>query len=81
MRDKIRRIVGTPDQSFTLTGSNTVRSVKDAHRHGCEEPRCALLGLAVDDVVEGRGERTVRALYLEVPRELGQRFRTCRNLP
>ena len=66
------RIVSTPDQSCTLTKSDTVASVQDAHRHRCEASRRAMSGLALDDVVDGRGERTVWALYLQVLRELAQ---------
>ncbi|MDQ2964495.1 MAG: DinB family protein [Chloroflexota bacterium] len=65
-------IVSTPDQSFTLTDADTVASVQDAHRHRCEESRRAMLGLALDDVVDGRGQRTVWALYVQVLRELAQ---------
>lgn len=40
-----------------------------------------MLGLALDDVVDGRAERTVWALYLQVPRELGQHAGRAEILP
>ena len=65
-------IATTPDRSFTLTTSDTVASVQDTHRRRCTTSRRAMAGLALDDVVHGRGERTVWALYLQVLRELAQ---------
>ena len=65
-------IASTPDRSFTLTKSDTVGSVQDTHRRTCESSRRAMAGLALDDVVDGRGERTVWSLYLQVLRELSQ---------
>ncbi|WP_342365477.1 DUF664 domain-containing protein [Rhodococcus opacus] len=54
-------IARTPDQSFTLTRSDTIASVLDAHAERCDESRLTMAGLALDDKVDGRGERTVRA--------------------
>jgi len=65
-------IASTPDQSFTLTRSDTVASVQAAHRSRCAASRRAMAELALDDVVDGRGQRTVWALYLQVLRELAQ---------
>ena len=65
-------IATTPDRSFTLTGSDTIASVKEAHRSRCAASRSALAELQLDDVVDGRGERTVWTLYLQVLRELAQ---------
>jgi len=65
-------IATTPDRSFTLTDSDTVVSVQDAHRRRCESSRRTMAVLALDDVVDGRGERTVWSLYLQVLRELAQ---------
>jgi Protein of unknown function (DUF664) len=65
-------IASTPDRSFTLTRSDTIESVREAHRRTCDASRRAIAELALDDVVDGRGERTVWALYLQVLRELAQ---------
>ena len=63
-------IASSPDRSFTLTRSDTVESVRDAHRQRCEESRRMLSDLTPDAVVEGRGSRPVWALRLQVLREL-----------
>lgn len=65
-------IASTPDRSFTLTMSDTVASIQDAHRRRCDASRRVMAGLALDDIVDGRGQRTVWALYLQVLRELAQ---------
>ncbi|ELB87206.1 hypothetical protein Rwratislav_41030 [Rhodococcus wratislaviensis IFP 2016] len=65
-------IARTPDQSFTLTRADTIASVLDAHAERCAASRRTMAGLALDDTVDGRGERTVWALYLQVLRELAQ---------
>jgi len=65
-------IASTPDRSFTLTTSDTIASICAAHTRRFEGSRRALAELALDDVVDGRGERTVWALYLQVLRELAQ---------
>lgn len=65
-------IADTPDRSVTLTPSDDIASIRDAHRLRCESSRRTMAGLAMDDVVDGRGERTVWALYLQVLRELAQ---------
>ncbi|MDT2004827.1 DinB family protein [Rhodococcus opacus] len=65
-------IADTPDRSFTLTESDTVNSVRQAFERRCDESRRAAAELALDDVVDGRGERSVWALYLQVLRELAQ---------
>jgi hypothetical protein len=65
-------IASTPDRSFTLAKSDTVASVQGTHRRACEASRRAMAELALDDVVSGRGERTVWAVYLQVLRELAQ---------
>lgn len=63
-------ISSTPDRSFTLTESDTIVSVREAHQRRCQASRHTMAGLALDDIVKGRGERTVWALYLQVLREL-----------
>ncbi|OUS96387.1 DinB family protein [Rhodococcus sp. NCIMB 12038] len=65
-------IASTPDRSFTLTRADTIASVLDAHAERCALSRQTMSPLALDDVVDGRGERTVWALYLQVLRELAQ---------
>lgn len=65
-------IASTPDRSFTLSTSDTVSTVQDAHRRTCEASRQTMAKLALDASVEGRGQRTVWALYLQVLRELAQ---------
>ncbi len=65
-------ISSTPDRSFTLTKSDTVASIQATHRRTCEASRRAMAELALDDVVGGRGQRTVWALYVQVLRELAQ---------
>ncbi len=65
-------IASTPDRSFTLTASDTIASVQDAHQRRCQASRHTMAGLALDDIVDGRGERAVWALYLQVLRELAQ---------
>jgi hypothetical protein len=62
----------TPDRSFTLHRSDTIASVREAHRQRCEASRRTMAALRLDDVVDGRGERVVWALLLQVLRELAQ---------
>jgi|SRR5215204_3290859 len=62
----------TPDRSFSLTKSDTIASVQAAHRQRCELSRQTMAALSLDDVVEGRGQRGVWALHLQVLRELAQ---------
>jgi uncharacterized damage-inducible protein DinB len=63
-------IPSSPDRSFTLTKSDTIESVRDAHRTRCQASRAALAQLGLADVVTGRGQRSVWALKLQVLREL-----------
>ena len=65
-------IATSPDRSFTLTKSDTIESVQAAHRRRCDQSRKTMSTLSLDDVVVGRGQRTVWALYLQVLRELAQ---------
>jgi hypothetical protein len=65
-------IAGTVDGSFTLTRSDTIASVQEAHRRRSESSRRTMAELAPDDVVDGRGARPVWALELQVLRELAQ---------
>ena len=65
-------IPSTPAQSFTLTKDDTIASVQAAHRRRCESSRRTMAARSLDAVVDGRGHRTVWALYLQVLRELAQ---------
>lgn len=65
-------IASTPDLSFTLTASDSIESVREAHGRRCDASRSAMATLKLDDAVNGRGERAVWALYLQVLRELAQ---------
>jgi len=65
-------IASTVDRSFTLTKSDTVASVQAAHRARCERSRGTMASLRPDDIVDGRGERPVWALQVQVLRELAQ---------
>ncbi|MFC7532891.1 DinB family protein [Actinoplanes sp. GCM10030250] len=67
-------IPATPDESFVLTGTDTVASVQQAHRDACEASRQATAGLTLDDLLLGnrRGPLPLRWVYLHVLRELAQ---------
>ncbi|WP_152362055.1 DUF664 domain-containing protein [Microlunatus speluncae] len=65
-------IASTPDRSFTLRATDTIASVREAHRLRCEASRAALAELRLSDRVDGRGDRPVWALQLQVLRELAQ---------
>jgi hypothetical protein len=61
-----------PDESFRLTGDDTVASVTAAHREACATARAIVADLPLDTVVTGHrmGPRTLRWVYLQVLREL-----------
>ncbi len=65
-------LVQSPDESFRLSGGDTVASVTAAHREACATARTAVAGLPLDAVVTGHrtGPRTLRWVYLQVLREL-----------
>ena len=65
-------IAPTPDRSFTLAPTDTVASVTAASRERAAASRAALTDLALSTVVDGRGERPVWSLLLQVVRELAQ---------
>ena len=65
-------IATTPDRSFTLRSSDTIDSVRRAYRARCEMSRNAMADLRMQDRVDGRGDRPVWALQLQVLRELAQ---------
>lgn len=63
-------IASTPDRSFTLKKADTIASIREAHQERCELSRRALAELTLEERVDGRGERPVWALQLQVLREL-----------
>ena len=65
-------IPSSPDRSFTLIASDTIRSVQDAYRRRCDASRGAMARLPLDAEVSGRGPRPVWALLVQVLRELAQ---------
>ncbi len=65
-------IPSSPDRSFTLSDADSIASVQDAHQNRCEVSRRAMAGLTLDAIVDGRGDRSVWALLLQVLRELSQ---------
>jgi len=65
-------IARTPDRSFTLHRSDTIASVREAHRERCETSRRTMAEFCLDAVVDGRSELPVWALHLQVLRELAQ---------
>jgi Protein of unknown function (DUF664) len=65
-------IASTPDRSFTLTRSDTIGSVRAAHQDRCALSRRTMAPMSLGEMVAGRGERPVWALYVQVLRELAQ---------
>lgn len=65
-------LVQSPDESFRLSGDDTVASITAAHRETCATARTAIADLPLDAVVTGHpsGPRTLRWVYLQVLREL-----------
>jgi len=52
--------------------ADTIGPVQNAHRLRCDASRAAIAKLRLDDRVDGRGDRPVWALQLQVLRELAQ---------
>jgi len=67
-------IPATPDESFILQDSDTIASVRQAHREACEAARRATSAMGLDDMLLGnrRGPLSLRWVYLHVLRELAQ---------
>jgi hypothetical protein len=65
-------IARSVDGSFTLREGDTIATVRAAYRERWEASRRNLAGLRSDDIVDGRGERPVWAVELQVLRELAQ---------
>lgn len=65
-------LVRSPEESFRLTGADTVASVVAAHRTACATARAAVAGTPLGTVVTGHpsGPRTLHWVYLQVLREL-----------
>jgi uncharacterized damage-inducible protein DinB len=65
-------LVQNPEESFRLTGGDTIASVTAAHREACATARTVVADLPLDTVVTGHrtGPRTLRWVYLQVLREL-----------
>lgn len=72
-----RRQLGLPptaDESFLLTGDDTIERVRRAHREVCRASAHTASTLSLDDVVTGHrlGPLSLRWIYLHVLRELAQ---------
>jgi len=67
-------IPATPDESFILDDTDTIASIREAHREACESSRRATASLGLDDMIYGnrRGALPLRWVYLHVLRELAQ---------
>ena len=67
-------IPATPDESFILDDTDTIASIRQAHRQACESSRHATASLGLDDMVYGnrRGPLPLRWVYLHMLRELAQ---------
>jgi hypothetical protein len=65
-------IATTVAGSFALREDDTIATIQAAYRLRWETSRQNLAGLRSDDIVDGRGERPVWALRLQVLRELAQ---------
>ncbi|OLR92467.1 DinB family protein [Actinokineospora bangkokensis] len=65
-------IPATPDESFLLTGSDTIDSVLRAHAEACADARARCADLDLEDLLpfNRRGPLPLRVVYLHVIREL-----------
>jgi Protein of unknown function (DUF664) len=64
-------IPATPDESFIFHDTDTIASVRQAHREACESSRRATASLGLDDLLRGnrRGPLPLRWVYLHMLRE------------
>ena len=72
-----RQEMGLPPNAadpFTLTGADTIDTVRRAHGEACAASRRATVGLDLDDVLRGHwlGPLPLRWVYLHALRELAQ---------
>ena len=65
-------IASTVNGSFSLRKADTVATVQAAYRERWQASRRNIAELHSDDIVNGRGQRAVWALQLQVLRELAQ---------
>ena len=65
-------VASTPDRSFVLSKKDTIASVREAHRIACNKSRQIAAGLDLVEVVTGRGEQPVLAIYLSTLHDLIQ---------
>ena len=67
-------IPATPRESFILDDTDTIDSIRQAHRQACESSRHATAAMDLDDMVYGnrRGALPLRWVYLHMLRELAQ---------
>lgn len=65
-------IPSTVDDSFTLRDDDTIASVQAGYRERWATSNRNLQGRSLEEVVDGRGERPIWALKLQVLRELAQ---------
>jgi hypothetical protein len=67
-------IPAAPGESFVLLDSDTIATVRQAHREACEASHRATASLGLDDIVRGnrRGPLPLRWVYLHMLRELAQ---------
>lgn len=63
-------IATTPDRSFTLKKADTIETIQQSYRDRIAESKRNVDELDGNTVVDGRGERPVSALLLQVLREL-----------
>jgi hypothetical protein len=63
-------IASSPDRSFALRKADTVATVQAAYRERWERSMETMAGLGAGDIIDGRGERPVWAVKLQVLREL-----------
>jgi hypothetical protein len=65
-------IASSPARSFALTKGDTIVSVQEAYRQRWTSSDGAMTSLGFADHVDGRGDRVVWALHVQVLRELAQ---------
>ncbi len=62
----------TPARSFVLDDADTIESVRTTFQQRCAASSRSMAEFDFGDVVDGRGERPVWALHVQVLRELAQ---------